>query len=65
MKPQILRLVYVLMISNDDVFASGGGIPHDLVDKVTQYNFTTAEESTDKLMQHSGIFGNMMEAVNR
>ena len=43
----------------------GGGISHDLVDKVTQYNFTTAEESTDKLMQHSGIFGNMMEAVNR
>ena len=43
----------------------GGGIAHDLVDKVTQYNFTTAEESTDRLMQHSGIFGNMMEAVNR
>lgn len=46
-------------------FVRGGGIPHDLVDKVVQYNFTTAEESTDKLMQHSGIFGNMMEAVNR
>ena len=43
----------------------GGGIPHDLVDKVTNYNYTTAEDSTDKLMQNNGIFGNMMDAVNR
>lgn len=26
----------------------GGGIPHDLLDRVTDYNFTTAEQSNDK-----------------
>jgi len=65
-----LPTVHMILASNREDFIvkisdRGGGIAHDLVDKVTQYNFTTAEESTDKLMQHSGIFGNMMEAVNR
>ena len=26
----------------------GGGIPHDLLDRVTDYNFPTAEQSNDK-----------------
>ena len=30
-----------------------------------QYNYTTAEKSTDKMVEDSGIFGSMMEAVNR
>lgn len=42
----------------------GGGIPHDKVDQVMQYNFSTAEESTEQMMQ-GDIFGNMLEAVNR
>lgn len=42
----------------------GGGIPHDQVEKVVRYNYTTAEDSTDKLVQDTGIFGSMMEAVN-
>ena len=33
--------------------------------RVLDYNFTTAEQSTDQLMENSGIFGNMMEAINR
>lgn len=62
--------VYVVLASNMEDFIvkisdRGGGIPHDMVDKVTNYNYTTAEDSTDKLMENSGIFGNMMEAVNR
>ena len=32
---------------------------------MVQYNFSTAEESTDQLMLNNGIFGNMMDAVNR
>ena len=35
------------------------------VEKVLQYNYTTAEKSTDKMVEESGIFGSMMEAVNR
>ena len=35
------------------------------VEKVLQYNYTTAEKSTDKMVEDSGIFGSMMEAVNR
>ncbi len=42
----------------------GGGIPHDKVNDVMKYNFSTAEESTEKLMDQD-IFGGMMEAVNR
>ena len=30
-----------------------------------QYNFSTAEESTETLMQQPSIFGNMMEESNR
>ena len=65
-----LPTVHVILASNKEDFIikisdRGGGINHDLVDKVVQYNFTTAEQSTDKLMQVNGIFGNMMDAVNR
>ena len=65
-----LPTVHVILASNTEDFIikisdRGGGISHDLVDKVTQYNFTTAEQSTDKLMQVNGIFGSMMEVVNR
>ena len=62
--------VYVVLASNKEDFIvkisdRGGGIPHELVDKVTNYNYTTAEDSTDKLMQNNAIFGGMMDAVNR
>ncbi len=42
----------------------GGGIPHDKVDKIMKYNYTTAEESTEKLMEQN-IFGSMIEDSNR
>ena len=35
------------------------------MEKVLQYTYTTAEKSTDKIVEDSGIFGSMMEAVNR
>eukprot|EP00090_Calanus_glacialis_P029236 TRINITY_DN4692_c0_g1_i1.p1 TRINITY_DN4692_c0_g1~~TRINITY_DN4692_c0_g1_i1.p1 ORF type:complete len:453 (-),score=153.19 TRINITY_DN4692_c0_g1_i1:116-1474(-) len=62
--------VHVVLASNKEDFIvkisdRGGGIPHELVDKVTNYNYTTAEDSTDKLMESNSIFGNMMDAVNR
>ena len=42
----------------------GGGIPHDRVSKVMNYNFSTAEESTDQMMEEQ-VFGNLMETCNR
>jgi [3-methyl-2-oxobutanoate dehydrogenase (acetyl-transferring)] kinase len=42
----------------------GGGIPHDRVSQVMMYNFSTAEESTESIMD-GDIFGNMMENCNR
>ena len=65
-----LPTIHIVLASNKEDFIikisdRGGGISHDLVDKVSQYNFTTAEQSTDQLMENSGIFGNMMEAINR
>jgi len=65
-----LPAIHVVLASNKEDFIikisdRGGGIPHHLVDKVVQYNFSTAEESTDQLMLNNGIFGNMMDAVNR
>ena len=62
--------IHVVLASNKEDFIvkisdRGGGIPHEQVDKVTNYNFTTAEDSTDKLMESNSIFGNMMDTVNR
>ena len=55
---------YFIMNLSFRISDRGGGIPHDRVDKVMQYNFSTAEESTEQMMEDD-IFGNMMEAVNR
>ncbi|KAL7977537.1 hypothetical protein Chor_009486 [Crotalus horridus] len=41
----------------------GAGIPHDHVDKVTDYHFTTAEASTQDPRLNS-VFGNMVEMGN-
>jgi len=65
-----LPTIHIVLASNKEDFIikisdRGGGIPHDTVDRVLDYNFTTAEQSTDQLMENSGIFGNMMEAINR
>jgi len=62
--------IHVVLASNKEDFIvkisdRGGGIPHEQVDKVINYNFTTAEDSTDKLMESNSIFGNMMDTVNR
>lgn len=43
----------------------GGGIPHHLVGRVLEYNFTTAnKENMSDPEQQEGVFSNMMEAVN-
>ncbi len=42
----------------------GGGIPHGRVGQVMQYNFSTAEESTESAMD-TDIFGGFMEELNR
>lgn len=43
----------------------GGGIPHHLVGRVLEYNFTTANtENMSDPEQQEGVFSNMMEAVN-
>lgn len=62
--------IYVTLANNEIDFVikisdRGGGIPHERVNQVMQYNFSTAEESTETLMQQPSIFGNMMEESNR
>jgi len=62
--------IHVVLASNREDFIvkisdRGGGIPHEQVELVTNYNFTTAEDSMDKLMEGNSIFGNMMDTVNR
>lgn len=61
--------VYVTIATNERDFIfkisdRGGGIPHDRVSQVMMYNFSTAEESTESIMD-GDIFGNMMENCNR
>jgi len=43
----------------------GGGVPHDQVEDVLKYNYTTAEDSTERMVEDNGIFGTMIEEVNR
>ena len=50
---------------NHRISDRGGGIPHDEVERTMEYNFSTAEESTEHLMEDNNIFGNFMETVNR
>ncbi|XP_063157482.1 branched-chain alpha-ketoacid dehydrogenase kinase isoform X1 [Candoia aspera] len=59
----------VITIANNDIDLiirisdRGAGIPHDHVEKVTDYHFTTAEASTQDPRMNS-IFGNMVEMGN-
>jgi len=62
--------VHVSLANNHNDFIirisdRGGGIPHDRIDNVMRYNFSTAEESTEQLVEDGGIFASMMEEVNR
>jgi len=62
--------IHVVLASNKEDFIikisdHGGGIPHEQLAKVMNYNYTTAEDSTDKLMESNSIFGSMMDNVNR
>lgn len=43
----------------------GGGIPHHLMERALEYNFTTAhEENNDSTQQENDVMSGMMEAVN-
>uniref|UniRef100_A0A670YMJ8 Protein-serine/threonine kinase n=1 Tax=Pseudonaja textilis TaxID=8673 RepID=A0A670YMJ8_PSETE len=59
----------IITIANNDIDLiirisdRGGGIPHDHVDKVTDYHFTTAEASNQDPRMNS-LFGNMVEMGN-
>lgn len=62
--------IHVILATNKSDFIikvsdRGGGIPFNQVDKVTNYNFTTAERSTEIELQKSFIFGNMINTMNR
>lgn len=68
-KGKNLPPIYVTIANNPTDFIikisdRGGGIRHDRVSKVMQYNFSTAEESTENLMEND-IFGNILEECNR
>uniref|UniRef100_A0A2H6N1N5 Protein-serine/threonine kinase n=1 Tax=Micrurus carvalhoi TaxID=3147026 RepID=A0A2H6N1N5_9SAUR len=59
----------IITIANNDIDLiirisdRGAGIPHDHVDKVTDYHFTTAEASNQDPRMNS-LFGNMVEMGN-
>ena len=55
-------LSFSLLIKVSD---RGGGIPHDMIEKVLKYNYTTAEDSTEKLLERNDIFGGMMNAMSQ
>ena len=42
----------------------GGGIPHNMVEKVMQYNFSTANDSDDATMD-TNVMGNMLQNMNQ
>jgi len=68
-KGKTLPPVYVTLANNNMDFIikisdRGGGIPHDRVDQVMQYNFSTAEESREIEMQDD-IFSSLMSECNR
>jgi [3-methyl-2-oxobutanoate dehydrogenase (acetyl-transferring)] kinase len=70
--PLIYFKNHILFIDNVDSVHSlcrisdrGGGIPHDRVESVMRYNFTTAEESTEALADSGGPFANLMDSGNR
>ncbi|KAK8745703.1 hypothetical protein OTU49_000332 [Cherax quadricarinatus] len=62
--------IHITIASNDIDFIirisdRGGGIPHHLKVRASDYNFTTANHSSDfGAEQQEGVFSNMMEAVN-
>jgi len=61
--------IHIVIANNDKDFIikfsdRGGGIPHNRTKNVMKYNFTTAEESTNQMIQETGVFGGMMEAIN-
>ncbi|KYO27778.1 3-methyl-2-oxobutanoate dehydrogenase [lipoamide] kinase, mitochondrial [Alligator mississippiensis] len=59
----------VITIANNDIDLiirisdRGGGIPHDLVERVTDYHFTTAESSAQD-PRLCGLFSNMVDMSN-
>lgn len=68
-KAKTLPSISINIANNDVDFIvkisdRGGGIPHDRVEQVMQYNFSTAEESEDQLNE-GDVFGTMVAEVNR
>ncbi|XP_042224119.1 3-methyl-2-oxobutanoate dehydrogenase [lipoamide] kinase, mitochondrial-like isoform X2 [Homarus americanus] len=62
--------IHITIASNEIDFIirisdRGGGIPHHLTARALDYNFTTANDtSNSEIDQQEGVFSNMMEAVN-
>lgn len=53
----------VLLISR--LSDRGGGISHQLMPKIMQYSFSTAELSTENgMMEDGGLFSNMLDVAN-
>ena len=68
-KGRNLPPIYVTLANNSNDFIvkisdRGGGIPHDKVEKVMQYNFSTAGDSDDATMDDN-VMGNLVQAVNQ
>ena len=57
-----LFVIFFLLFSR--ISDRGGGIPHHQVDQVLEYNFSTAEDSTEQLMDDN-LFGNFTQALNQ
>ncbi|GAB6024199.1 hypothetical protein CHUAL_008900 [Chamberlinius hualienensis] len=60
--------VTITIANNDNDFIvrisdRGGGIPHHILERIFEYNFTTAGTSTDHRID-GGLFGSIMNPVN-
>lgn len=56
--------VFNFWLLNFRISDRGGGIPHHLMERVLEYNFTTANEENSDSSQEGHVFSDMMEAVN-
>lgn len=69
---EMMRLppIHITIASNEIDFIirisdRGGGIPHHLMERALEYNFTTAhEENSDSTQLENHVMSGMMEAVN-
>ena len=57
----LVNVIFAFVVKVSDCV---GGMSHDMVNKVSNHNFTTTENSPNKLVQNNDIVGGMLNAMN-